>query len=384
MDGNEYIDYLLAMGPLILGHSPPSVIEAVRTQIEKLVISGTPSPIEAEVAERICAMVPCAERVTFTNTGTEATMHAIRFARAYTGKDKLLKFEGQYHGTHDYVAISYSEAPSAAMGTRIAPYKVPLCAGIPQETLSTVLVLPWNDSAVLEKTIKRHAHEIAAVITEPAMANLGFIPPENGYLKTMRELTEANDIVMIFDEIKTGFRLALGGAQEVYGVTPDLACYAKALGGGFPIAAIAGKKEILESAALRAGTYTANPVALAAAKATLTELSSNGGAPYKHLNRVGKMLMDGLDHAIEKNKIDMLIQGYGPIFGWFFTERKKIKDSRDFTEVNRGRGGEFAKQMMKRGIYINRMENFYLSTAHTEEDVERTLSAADESLKSLT
>jgi glutamate-1-semialdehyde 2,1-aminomutase len=380
IDGNEYIDYLLAFGPLILGHSPASVIDAVRSQMEKLIICGTPTSIEAEVAEKICTMVPCAETVTFVNSGTEATMHALRFARAYTGKDKILKFEGQYHGAHDYLLVN---ATDVTLGSRIAPYNVPLSEGIPQDTLNTVITIPWNDSVVLEKTIKRRGHEIAGVITEPAMANLGFIPPESGYLQTMRELTEANDIVLIFDEVKTGFRLAAGGAQEVYGVKPDLGCFAKALGGGFAIGAIAGKREILESA-LRAGTYAANPVALAAAKATLTELSSNGGAAYKHLYKIGKMLNDGLERVIEKANVEMLIQGPGPIISWYFTKKKKIKESRDFSEVDLVKGHEFVKQMIKRGIYAHHKENFFVSTAHTKEDVEKTVLAAEESLKAVT
>lgn len=380
IDGNEYVDYLLAFGPLILGHSPAGVVEAVRSQMEKLIICGTPTSIEAEVAEKIRAMVPCAETVTFVNSGTEATMHALRFARGYTGKDKILKFEGQYHGAHDYVLVSVTET---AWGSRIAPYKVPLSEGIPQGALDTVITIPWNDSVVFEKTIKRRAHEIAAVITEPAMANLGFIPPESGYLQAMRELTEANDIVLIFDEVKTGFRLAPGGGQEVYGVKPDLACYAKALGAGFAIGAIAGKREILASA-LRAGTYAANPVALAAAKATLTELSSNGGSAYRHLYKIGKMLNDGLELAIQKTKVDMLIQGPGPIISWYFTKKKKIKDSRDFSEVDLAKGHEFVKQMIKRGIYAHHKENFFLSTAHTQGDVEKTVIAAEESLKAVT
>jgi glutamate-1-semialdehyde 2,1-aminomutase len=379
IDGNEYIDYLLGFGPLILGHSPARVIEAARSQMEKLIICGTPTSIEAEVAEKLHAIVPCAETVTFVNTGTEATMHALRFARGYTGKDKIVKFEGQYHGAHDYVLVS---ATDIAWGSRIAPYKVPLSEGIPQGALNTVITIPWNDPVVLEKTIKRHAHEIAGVLTEPAMANLGFIPPESGYLQVMRELTEANDIVLIFDEVKTGFRLAPGGGQEVYGVKPDLACFAKALGGGFAIGAIAGKREILESA-LRAGTFAANPVALAAANATLTELSSNGGAAYKHLYKMGNMLNNGLDRAIEKANVNMLIQGPGPIISWFFTKKKKIKDSRDFSEVDLARGHDFVKQMIKRGIYAHHKENFFISTAHTEADVEKTILAADESLRVL-
>ena len=244
VDGNEYVDYLLAYGPLILGHCHPTVVSAIREQIQKGTMFGTTTELEVEVAKKITSMVPGAEMVSFSNTGTEATMEAVRIARAFTGRDKILKFEGHYHGHHDYVLFSV-ESPSTVAGLESAPAKLAFYPGIPEDIAHTVIVAPWNNLAALERTLKKYANDIAAVIMEPVVGSAGVIPPADGYLKGVRELTQKLDVLLIFDEILTGFRIAKGGAQEYYGVTADLACFAKALGNGVPIAAVTGRKDVM-------------------------------------------------------------------------------------------------------------------------------------------
>ena len=274
VDGNEYLDFVLAYGPLIHGHCPPKILDAVRKQMEKGTMCGQPTELGVRTAEKIKQVVPNADFVRFSNTGTEATMHAIRIARGFTGKDKIVKFEGGYHGVHDYALVSIHQVA----GSELAPTTVPESLGIPEGTLRNIIILPWNDLGALEKTIRRRSNEIAAVITEPVSMNYGVVPPEEGYLKGIRELTEDYGIVMILDEVVTGFRLALGGAQEYFNLRADLATFSKALGAGFPIAAITGRKEIMEmirpGAITHMGTYNENPLCVAAAYASIIELEA--------------------------------------------------------------------------------------------------------------
>jgi glutamate-1-semialdehyde 2,1-aminomutase len=351
---------------------------------------GTLTETEVQVAEKIQKMVPCAEMVKFATSGAEATQYAIRLARAFTGRDKVLKFEGHYHGSHDYVLANTGSAPASALGSPQRSYVIPGSWGIPQETLKSVVSIPWNNGEILEKTIRDCAHELAAVITEPVMMNVGTIPPEEGYLQRIRELTEKNDIVMILDEIISGFRLAPGGAQEFYGVKPDLATYAKALAAGFPISAVAGKQEIMENArpgrVSFSGTYHANPMCIAAAQATLEELTANNGEAYRHLSKLGRLLQDGIEKAINETSSQAIIQGVGAGgFQIYFTELKKIRDYREFASCDSKKYLRFHKELIKRGIYTHpgQNEHWFVSTAHSEEDINRTLVTVREALHAI-
>jgi glutamate-1-semialdehyde 2,1-aminomutase len=389
-DGNQYIDFILAMGPCILGHCHPKMIAAVKEQLDKITMHAVSCETEVKLAEKVHEMVPNADMVRFMNSGAEATMHAIRFARAYTGKDKIVKFEGCYHGTHDYVLITALGAPP--LGMENAPYRSPATAGIPEDTLKTVIILPWNNLEVLEKTIKRRANEIAAVITEPVLMNIGTVLPKEGYLKGIQELCEENDIVFILDEVISGFRLAQGGAQEYFGLKPDLATFAKALGAGFPVSAITGKRKIMEQVVpgkiLHAGTYNANPVCMAASYAALTELSANGGAIYKHLHKIGAMLQEGLQSAVDKTKAEAIVQGIGPGgCQLYFTKLKKIENYRDFVAgANPPKYMRFHKELLKKGIYFHpqQYEHLFIATVHTEQDVEKCTKAVTEALRIVT
>ena len=390
LDGNRYIDYKLALGPLILGHCPPKVVEAVSKQLQQGSMFGTLTEGEINAAEKIHRTVPSAEMVKFATTGTEATQLAIRLARAFTGRNKILKFEGHYHGSHDYVLTNTASTPVAALGSRTRPYVIPGSWGIPDETLRTVVSIPWNDSAILEKTIREHANELAAVITEPIMMNVGTVLPQEGYLQRIRELTEQNQIVMILDEIISGFRLAPGGAQEYFGLKPDLATYGKALAAGYPISAVAGSREIMELAlpgrVSFSGTYHANPLCIAAADATLSELLANEAAAYKHLRKIGGLLQNGIEELIRETHSHAIIQGVGPGgFQIYFTALSQIRDYREFVSCDFVKYRRFHKEILKRGIYTHpgQNEHWFVSTAHGEEDVESTLSAVRESLKAV-
>ena len=387
-DGNEYIDFILSMGPCILGHCHPKLMEAVRQQLEKGTAFAVLNETEVKLAERICDIVPNADMVRFSNSGAEATMHAIRIARGFTGKDKIIKFEGCYHGAHDYVLLGGLGTPP--LGSEIAPFKIPSTWGIPEDILKTVILLPWNDLSVVEKTLRRRANEIAAIITEPILMNIGTVLPEDGYLKGLQELCERYDIVFILDEVISGFRLAPGGAQEYFGLKPGLSTFAKALGAGFPISAITGIKEIMEQVVpgkiMHAGTYNANPLCVAAAYASVTELTANDGAAYKHLHKVGRMLEDGLRDAAEKTHTEAIVQGVGAGgCQLYFTKMKKIRNYRDFFSCDPAKYLRFHKELLKRGIYFHPQQNehLFVCTEHSVEDVQKCITAVEQALKIL-
>jgi len=385
VDKNEYIDYLLAYGPLILGHCHPTVISAVKEQLHKGTMFGTTTELEIEVAKKIASMVPNAEMVSFSNSGTEATMEAVRIARAFTGRDKILKFEGHYHGHHDYVLFSV-DSPSSVAGLENSPAKLPLYPGIPEEVARTIIVAPWNNLSALERTLKKYVNDIAAVIMEPVMGSAGVIPPVDEYLKGVHELTHKLDILLIFDEVLTGFRIAKGGAQEYYGVTADLACFAKALGNGVPVAAITGRRDVLGMIGPGkigyGGTYNANPLCLSVCKATLDVLSRNDGEAFTHMNRTSKKLTDGLQQTCDRTGHDVVVQGVGPMFQLYFTRLKKIANYRQSLQCDYEKFKDFREMMLERGIYFHPdgTERFMLSIAHTLEDVEKTLAAAEDCL----
>jgi len=388
IDGNEYVDYLLAYGPLILGHCHPSVVNAIKDQIQKSSMLGTTTELEVEVAKKIASMVPGAQMVSFSNSGTEATMEAVRIARAFTGRDKILKFEGHYHGHHDYVLFSV-ESPSSVAGLELAPTKLPFYPGIPEGVSHTVIVAPWNNLAALERTLKKYANDIAAVIMEPVIGSSGVIPPADGYLKGVRELAQKFDVLLIFDEVLTGFRIAKGGAQEYYGVNADLACFAKALGNGAPIAAITGRRDVMgmigPGKIAYGGTYNANPLSLAACKATLDVLSKNDGEAFSRMNSITQKLTDRLQQACDKTGHDAVVQGVGPMFQLYFTRLKKISTYRQTLQCDYEKFKDFREMMLERGVYFHPdgTERLMLSAVHTTEDIEKTLTAAEDSLSKL-
>jgi len=382
VDGNEFVDLLMSYGVLINGHAHPRIVEALKKQLEDGTIFGTPTELELKTAKKFREMVPTADMVLFCNSGTEATMHAIRMARAITGKDRIVKFEGAYHGQHDYVMFGVEPSET---GLEIKPYSVPYDPGIPDEISRTVVLSPWNNPQVLERIMKRYRNDIAAIITEPIMTNCGVILPNPDYLHQLKEIAERYEALLIFDEVVTGFRVSMGGAQEYFGVVPDLATYGKALGGGVPIAGISGKREILEMVApgkmAFGGTYNANPLSLAGAYANLEILSENGGAIYGNMHRIGTKLMKGLEEEAQNAKVDVLVQGIGSVYQVFFTYLHEIQNYRDALNTNDEKFQTFQHGMLNRGVYIHPdpFERQVISTVHTDEDVDMILKAARES-----
>lgn len=388
IDGNRYVDTVMAFGPVILGHAHPEVTRAVQEQAAKGMIYGTCLPLEVEVAELFTRMVPTAELVRFVPSGTEATMHAIRVARGYTGKSGILKFEGHYHGNHDQVLVSVSP-PLSIVGTETDPVRVPVGSGIPGEHFANTLVAVWNDLDAIERIIRDHRHELAAVITEPIMANKGFIPPDDGYLQGLQRICRENDVLFIMDEVITGFRLAPGGAQEAFGLQPDLSTFAKAMANGAPIGAFTGSREImsvLEGGQVRhAGTYNASPLCLAAAKATLEELSRDDGAVYRRLDALGSALLSGLQDVLDRSGVPAVVQGRGPMMQVYFTDLPRIRTYREALSADAARFSLFAHEMMIRGVFVHpdHFEHVFLSAAHTEHEIARILEAAEDTLRAM-
>jgi glutamate-1-semialdehyde 2,1-aminomutase len=388
VDGNSYIDYLMSYGALILGHRHPNIMAGIEKQLQNGTMLGTTTELEIELAKIVTSVVPCAEMVSFANSGTEATMEAVRIARAATGKDKILKFEGHYHGHHDYVLFSV-DSPSPVSGLEASPHKLPYFPGIPDEIAKTVIVAPWNNPAALERILKKNQNDVAAVITEPVMGSQGVIPPEKDYLKQLRELTVKYDSLLIFDEVLTGFRLAKGGAQEFYGVKPDLACFAKALGGGAPIAAVAGNRDLLGLVGPGrigfGGTYNAHPLALAASKATLETLLQNDAEAFQQMARMGAKLKAGLTEAFRSGGYNVVVNEVGPMVSIYFTKLRRIATYRQALQASGEKFKAFRDEMLKHGVYMHPdgLERLSISAVHTEREIEQTIRAAEDSLKAL-
>ena len=313
---------------------------------------------------------------------------AIRVARGYTGKPKILKFEGHYHGNHDQVLISVS-TPVDLAGTEADPLRLPVGSGIPPENLANTVLAVWNDLEAVERVIRRHGHELAAVITEPIMANKGFIPPDDGYLLGLQRLCRDNDVLFILDEVITGFRLARGGAQEAFGLSPDLSTFAKAMANGAPIGAFAGRRDVmavLEGGRVRhAGTYNAAPVALAASKATLAELDEGDGLVYARLEALGATLVDGLRAVVERAGAPAVVQGRGSMLQIYFTDLQRIRTYREAARTDQAMYSRFAHEMIARGVFVHPdgFEHVFLSAAHTQDDVATILQAAQDSLSAI-
>jgi glutamate-1-semialdehyde 2,1-aminomutase len=381
LSGREYIDYLLGSGPLVLGHAHPAVVAAVREQVAQ----GTTyflvnEPIVA-LAEEICRAVPCAEQVRFTVSGTEATFFALRAARAFRKRDKIMKFEGGYHGSHDYALMSSSPRTPKAFPAATAD-----SAGIPHVIQDEVLIAPYNDLATVEALLAVHAESLAAVIVEPFQR---LIPPAPGFLQGLRELTRRREIPLVFDEVVTGFRFAYGGAQEFYGVVPDLAAVGKIVGGGFPLAAVCGRAEImrafdprLEGTAdfvAQVGTLNGNPIAAVAGLATLAELRKPGA--YARLRDSGQTLRDGLAELARDSGLPAQVVGEFAVFDIVFTERP-VTDYRSLLTADGGLMRAFNAECLKRGV-LKGGQKIYMSLAHSAEDIARTLQVFAEALAAL-
>lgn len=385
VNGNEYIDYLLAFGPLLLGHAHPSIIEAVREQLELGTMYACSHPLEVEVSRRLVEIVPGLDKVRFANTGSESCQIIMRLARAYTGKDKIIKFEGHYHGWYDGELISV-HPPLDAAGPESSPWNVRASHGIPYNATRDIISIPWNDIEALTRTIEAHKHETAAVIMEPFMCNSGGIPPKEGYLKAVRDLTRENGILLLFDEIVTGFRFALGGAQEYYGVIPDLTALSKGMAGGMPIAAYGGRDDIMELIArgevYQAGTYNSNPLCLAAVLATLNELSKDEGKIYKKFHALGNRMMEGMRTSIQATGVQAIVLGVGPVFQLHFTRLPTFNNYRDVCSQNVAKADTFREELFKRGVLVNPSYwgVWYVSASHTEEDIDHTLNIIEDAL----
>ena len=388
VDGNRFVDVIMGLGPVVLGHNDPAVVAAVAEQVANGSIFATCTPLEVEVAETFVRMVPSVDLVRFTSSGTESTMHAMRLARGYTGKNKILKFEGHFHGNHDAVLVSVTP-PIEAAGRVDDPARLPVGRGIPPAHYEHTLVAVWNDLAAVERVIRAHRDDLAAVILEPVMANKGFIAPEEGYLQGLREITRANGVLLILDEVITGFRFAPGGAQEYYGIDPDLSTFAKAMANGATIGAFGGRRDIMDllgtGEVRHAGTYNAALVPLAAARATLARLGANDHEAYRILEARGRQLIDGLRTAIAAVGERAIVQGTASMLQLYFTPDEQIRSYRETVNVDHDRFMQFAHEMIKRGVMVHPdpFEHWFLSTAHSEADIDRVLNAAEDSLRGL-
>ena len=375
VDGNSYIDYTLAWGPNFLGHAPDQVVHAIAEVVKNGLTFGAQHDLEYEVAESLTKIIPCADRVCYANSGTEIVQVALRLARAVTGRTMFLKFEGHYHGWDDTVLVGYH--PSLEQIEHLESGS--LGEGGGQLCPRTAVVAQWNDIASVEDAFAAHYGTISAIICEPLMCNSGCIPPEPGFLEFLREISRKEGSLLIFDEVITGFRLGLAGAQGFYGVTPDLATYAKAIGGGTALSVLAGKQEFMDLIALgevvHAGTLNGNPVALAAAKAVLEVLSLNPQELYADLYRRGEALRNGLTKILQGSRYSAIASGEGPVFCISFLD-KQPRNYRDLLGADRQLYNDFALALLDEGILVLPDGRWYISTAHTDADIEATLAAA--------
>jgi glutamate-1-semialdehyde 2,1-aminomutase len=378
-DGNRFIDYIGSWGPLILGHRHPAVINAITAVLERGTSFGAPTDLEIQLAEMVIDAVASVDVVRMVNSGTEATMSAIRLARGVTGRDLVIKFDGCYHGHADTLLV--------AAGSGVATLGIPGSPGVPEAVAAATLSLPFNDIEGIKKVMADKGDKVAGVIVEPVAGNMGLVAPEDGFLETLRELTETHGCMLIFDEVMTGFRVAYGGAQSLYGITPDLSCFGKVIGGGLPVAAYGGKKEIMSQIApqgsiYQAGTLSGNPIAMAAGIATLKELKKPG--VYEALNERSKRLITGLGNAAQKAGIAARVGHVGSMLGMFFTDQN-VANFDDAKTCDLELFSNFYQGMRQHGIYIapSQFEVLFLSTAHSDEHVDATINAAEQVLEKL-
>lgn len=376
VDGNTYFDYTLGWGPNILGNAPQEIVAAIQETIQKGLTFGAQHDLEYEVAEMLTKIIPCADRVCFANSGTEIVQVALRLARAATGRRKFIKFEGHYHGWDDSVLLSYH--PTAEQLTSRDHQPVPVGQG--QSTAGSTVIAQWNDVESVQEAFARHAGEISALICEPLMCNSGCIAPQPGFLKFLREITKQNGALLIFDEVITGFRLGLAGAQGFYGITPDLATYAKAVGAGTPLSVLAGKLEFMEliesGKVVHAGTLNGNLIALSAARAALNLLMRNSEQIYSNLFRRGDILRLELMSILSKRDHQVCLAGEGPVFHLSFVDRQPT-NYRDILNADGQKYSDFVLALLDEGVLPLPDGRWYISAAHSDGDIERTLHAIE-------
>jgi len=372
-DGNEYVDYIGSWGPLILGHAAPAVIEAVIAAARRGTSFGASTPAEADLAELVIAAFPHMQKVRFVSSGTEATMSAIRLARAYTKRKYIVKFEGCYHGHADALLVK--------AGSGVATLGIPGSAGVPEEFIQFTLALPYNDVGAIEQAFEKFKGQIACVIVEPVVGNMGCVAPASGYLEALRAITQRNQSLLIFDEVMTGFRLAYGGAQELYAIQPDLTTLGKIIGGGLPVGAYGGPNEIMDLIAplgpvYQAGTLSGNPLAMAAGYATLSYLREHKDI-YKKLDQLAGELVAGVAAAAQAAGVALCHNRVGSMFTWFFT-KGPVTDWPSAAKCDTEAFGRYFRTMLENGIYLppSQFEAAFLSAAHTEQDVQQTIVAA--------
>ena len=379
VDGNEYIDYVLSWGPLILGHANDQIVNAIKQVANFGTSFGAPTELEIEMAKAVVDAVPSIEMVRFVNSGTEATMSAIRLARGYTGRKKIVKFDGCYHGHADSLLVS--------AGSGVATLGIPGTPGIPEELAQLTIVLPYNNIDAVKETFEKYGEEIACVIIEPIAGNMGVVAPSKEYHQELREITQKYGTLLIWDEVMTGFRVAYGGAQELYGITPDLTTLGKVIGGGLPVGAYGGKREIMEHVApegpvYQAGTLSGNPLAMAGGLRQLQILKEKN--PYPELDKKGKMLEEGLKEIAEKHGIPSTVNRVGSMLTAFFTD-KEVVDFETAKTSDVEKFGKFFRLMLERGVYLapSQFEAAFLSVSHSDKDIEETLNKADDCFKLL-
>jgi glutamate-1-semialdehyde 2,1-aminomutase len=379
VDGNQYIDYVCSWGPMILGHGHPEVIKALKERISRGISYGAPTELEVEMAKTITEVVPSIEMVRMVNSGTEATMSAIRLARGFTGREKIIKFDGCYHGHADSLLVS--------AGSGVATLGIPDCPGVPVALAEHTISLPFNDTEAVSQAFETFEGEIAAVIVEPIPGNMGVVIPKEGFLDGLREMTSENGALLIFDEVISGFRVAPGGAQEIYGIMPDLTCLGKIIGGGLPVGAYGGRRDIMvkmapEGDVYQAGTLSGNPLALAAGLATLKILQDSN--TYQVLEEKGEMLFSGLERAASSAGLDMVVNRIGSMGSLFFTNGPV----EDFTTVKASNVKQFKRyyvSMLEQGIYLapSAFEACFVSSAHDERDIEKTVECSSKAFRTL-
>ena len=379
VDGNEYIDYVCSWGPMILGHAHPEIVNALEERVKLGTSYGAPTELEVEMADIIVEMVPSIEMVRMVNSGTEATMSAIRLARGYTGREKIIKFDGCYHGHADSLLVS--------AGSGLATLGIPGSPGVPQDLARHTISLPFNSLENVSQAFNKFGPEIAAVIVEPIPGNMGVIIPDQAFLKGLRELTNEYGALLIFDEVISGFRVAIGGAQELYDIMPDLTCLGKIIGGGLPVGAYGGKKDIMTRMApqgdvYQAGTLSGNPLAMAAGVATLKILKEK--SPYDELDKKGDMLFSGLKRVAEAAGVNVVINRVGSMGSLFFTD-EPVTDFETAKASDENQFKRYFRSMLDQGIYLapSPYEATFLSTAHSEETVRKTIECASIALKNL-
>ena len=380
-DGNEYIDYVGSWGPMILGHADPEVVSAIQRAAAKSSSFGASTVSELELAELVIEAFPSVQKLRFVSSGTEATMSAIRLARAYTQRKYIVKFEGCYHGHADSLLVK--------AGSGVATLGIPGSAGVMEELAQFTLALPFNDVDALRQAFTKYPRQIACVIVEPVVGNMGCVEPQPNYLQTLRELTGQDSSVLIFDEVMTGFRVALGGAQQIYGITPDLTCLGKIIGGGLPVGAYGGKAEIMEMVAplgpmYQAGTLSGNPLAMAAGIATLQRLWAQEKEIYAELERKSASVANGVAAAAREAEIAVTLNRVGSMFTWFFNA-SPVRNWDDAAKCDTAAFAAFHRAMLDAGIYLppSQFEAAFLSTAHSEKEIEKTIAAACKAFASM-